>query len=177
MFTAGGAINDARAVQIGSIAASMFALVADGKNGLRVVQLISPDTVPEAAGFDPRPNPHLIATFPVEGEALAVSRGLDRDRVCDESGNQTVVFGRRGSGPLSLDDMNMFLRHSDGSFFRVSDVRAEGNDVVTSTGEKIPAPPGDKNVAQAPKQTPPPAPAPIVSDAQDETRPVRPRPD
>jgi hypothetical protein len=31
----------------------MFALVADGKNGLRVVQLISPDTVPEAAGFDP----------------------------------------------------------------------------------------------------------------------------
>ena len=60
----------------------MFALVADGKNGMRVIQLISPDTVPEAAGFDPKPNPHLIATFPVnDGMALAISRGLDRDRV------------------------------------------------------------------------------------------------
>ncbi len=53
MFNADGQINDARAVQIGSISASMYALVADGKNGLRVIQLISPDTVPEAAGFDP----------------------------------------------------------------------------------------------------------------------------
>ncbi len=32
--------------------------------------------------------------------------------------------------------MNMFLRHGDGSFFRVSDVHADGNEVVTSTGEK-----------------------------------------
>ncbi|HEX4138964.1 MAG TPA: hypothetical protein VHY09_01350 [Candidatus Methylacidiphilales bacterium] len=176
MFTANGAINDARAVQIGSIAASMFALVADGKNGLRVVQVVSPDTVPEAAGFDPKPNPQLIATYPTEGEALAVSRGLDRDRVCDESGNQTVVFGRRGAGPLTLEDMNRLLRHSDGSFFRVSDVHARGNEVVTSTGEKIPTPPEDKNVAQAPQPAAPPTPAPVVSDAQDEIRPVRPRP-
>ena len=42
---AGGTLNDTRAVQIGSVNASQFALVADGKNGLRVVQLISPDTV------------------------------------------------------------------------------------------------------------------------------------
>ncbi len=41
------------------------------------------------AGFDPKPNPQLVATYRTEGEALAVSRGLDRDRVCDESGNQT----------------------------------------------------------------------------------------
>src|SRR5690606_26932064 len=46
MFNAGGAMNDTRAVQIGSIAASMYALVADGHNGLRVLQLISPDSVP-----------------------------------------------------------------------------------------------------------------------------------
>ena len=32
---------------------------------------------------------------------LAVSRGLDRDRVVDETGGQTVVFGRRGSRPVS----------------------------------------------------------------------------
>jgi len=39
MFNAGGALNDTRAVQIGSVNASQFTLVADGKNGLRVVQL------------------------------------------------------------------------------------------------------------------------------------------
>ena len=66
MFNAGGALNDTRAVQIGSVSASQFALVADGKNGLRVIQLISPDTVPGAQGFSPRPNPKLIATYPHE---------------------------------------------------------------------------------------------------------------
>ena len=66
MFNAGGALNDTRAVQIGSVNASQFALVADGKNGLRVVQLISPDTVPGAQGFSPRPNPKLIATYPTQ---------------------------------------------------------------------------------------------------------------
>jgi hypothetical protein len=117
----------------------------------------------------------------VEGEALAVSRGLDRDRVTDESGNQTVVFGRRGSGPLSLEDMDMLLRHADGSFFRVSDVHADGNDIVTTTGEKIPAPPGDKNLApasaaKAAGPNSPSAPAPLIGDAQDGNRPVRSRP-
>jgi len=138
MFNADGKINDARSVQIGSIAASMFALVADGKNGLRVIQLISPDTVPEAAGFDPKPNPHLIATYPVpDGIALAVSRGLDRDRVVDESGNQTVVFGRRGSRPFHLDEMAKFLQHSDGEFFRVNDVIEKDGLLQTSTGTKL----------------------------------------
>jgi hypothetical protein len=138
LFNADGKINDARGVQIGSIAASMFALVADGKNGLRVIQLISPDTVPEAAGFDPKPNPHLIATFPVpEGEALAVSRGLDRDRVVDESGNQTVVFGRRGARPFHLDEMAKFLQHSNGEFFRVSDVVVRDGLLQTTTGNKL----------------------------------------
>jgi len=141
MFNANRQMNDTRAVQIGSINASMFALVADGKNGLRVVQLISPDTVPEAAGFDPRPNPRLIATYPVkEGEAMAVSRGLDRDRVVDESGNQTVVFGRRGSRPFHLDEMSKFLQHEDGDFFRVNDVIERDGSLQTLTGEKLPDP-------------------------------------
>ena len=112
MFNAGGAINDAKAVQIGSISASMYALLADGKNGLRVIQLISPENVPEHYGFSPKPNPVLISTYPFkEGEALAVSRGLDRDRVVDETGQQTVVFGPRGSRPFHLDEMDAFLRH------------------------------------------------------------------
>src|SRR5438876_8715840 len=43
MFNAVGALSETRAVQIGSVSASEYALVADGRNGLRVVQLISPD--------------------------------------------------------------------------------------------------------------------------------------
>lgn len=75
MFNAGGALTDTRAVQVGSVNASMFALAADGKNGLRVVQLISPDTVPGAQGCSPRPNPKLIATYRTAGEANSVPRG------------------------------------------------------------------------------------------------------
>ena len=93
MFNAGGLLNDTRAVQIGSVNASQFALVADGHNGLRVVQLISPDTVPGAQGFSPRPNPRLIATYPTHGEAIAVSRGLDRDRVVDETAVRRLSLG------------------------------------------------------------------------------------
>jgi hypothetical protein len=122
MFNADGALNDTRAVQIGSVAASMYALVADGKNGLRVLQMISPDTVDGAAGFSPRPAPRLIATYPTHSPMLAVSRGLDRDRVVDETGNQTVVFGRRGARPFHLDEMRPFLRHESGGSYRVEDV-------------------------------------------------------
>jgi hypothetical protein len=122
MFNADGELNDTHAVQIGSVAASMYALVADGKNGLRVLQMISPDTVNGAAGFSPRPAPRLIATYHTHSPMLAVSRGLDRDRVVDETGNQTVVFGRRGSRPFHIDEMQSFLRHRDGETFRVQDV-------------------------------------------------------
>jgi hypothetical protein len=121
-YNAEGALNDTRAVQVGSISASEFALVADGKNGLRVLQLISPENVPGHMGFSPAPNPKLIATFPTHAPAVAVSRGLDRDRVVDETGNQTVVFGRRGARPFHLDEMEKFYRHSDGSFYQVEDI-------------------------------------------------------
>ena len=115
-------MNDTRAVQIGAVNASMYALVADGKNGFRVLQMISPENVPGYMGFSPRPNPKLIASYPTRGEAVAVSRGLDRDRVVDETGNQTVVFGRRGSRPFHVDEMQEFYRHypniyPDGQWF------------------------------------------------------------
>src|SRR5207244_10840602 len=45
MFNAGGALNATRAGQIGRVTPSSFALRAEAGNGLRVVQLISPDTV------------------------------------------------------------------------------------------------------------------------------------
>ena len=136
MFNAGGALNDTRAMQIGAVNASMYGLVADGKNGFRVLQMISPENVPGYMGFSPRPNPQLIATYPTRGAAVAVSRGLDRDRVVDETGGQTVVFGRRGSRPFKVEEMEMFYRHfaglnpdgqteRTGDFYEVDDVSSK----------------------------------------------------
>ncbi len=137
MFTADGALNDVRAVQIGSVNASMFALVADGRNGLRVIQMISPENVPGYQGFSPPPNPKLIATYPTHGPAVAVGRGLDRDRVIDESGHQTVVFGRRGSRPFTEAEFNAFLRKPDGSLYRVEDVEVRDGHLETTSGRTM----------------------------------------
>jgi hypothetical protein len=150
MFNANGALTDTRAVQIGAVNASMYALIADGKNGLQVLQMISPDGVPGYMGFSPRPNPKLIATFPTHGEAMAVSRGLDRDRVVDETGNQTVVFGRRGSRPFNLKEMAAYYRHftniyptdltveRTGEIYRVEDVALRAGKLLTRGGESVP---------------------------------------
>jgi hypothetical protein len=110
-FNAGGKIDDAYAVKLGMTNASLFAYVADGKNGLRVLQMTSPDRTAGLWGFSPQPEPELIATYKTKGEAVALSKGLDRDRAVDESGNQIAVFGRRGAGPLLLERMQkLYLR-------------------------------------------------------------------
>ena len=85
-----------------------------------------------AAGFSPRPRPVLIATYKTKGDALAVSKPLDRDRAVDESGNQVSVFGRRGARPFNFDEIMRMLRTNDGQgdWFTVSDlppVRAVAN--------------------------------------------------
>jgi hypothetical protein len=171
MFNADGVLNDTRAVQIGSVNASQFALVADGKNGLRVVQLISPDTVPGAQGFSPRPNPKLIATYPTKGEVICVSRGLERDRVVDETGGQTVVFGRRGARPFHLDEMERFYRRSTfaegkdferrkGELYRVEDVTLSGGVLMIKSGALL-----------TPLPTPTPSPTPLSSPAGAEIEP------
>jgi len=126
-YTAGGQIDDARAVKIGMTNASLFAYVADGKNGLRVIQLMSPET-PGYAGFSPRPTPELaghglIATYGTRGPAVALSKGLDRDRAVDESGDQVSVFGRRGARPFSLEEQQrLYLR--EGQVWTVPEVRS-----------------------------------------------------
>jgi hypothetical protein len=116
-------LNDVRQVKIAMTNASLFAYIADGKNGLRIVQLTSPETMATYAGFSPRPEPQLIATFKTKGEALAVSKGLDRDRAVDESGNQIAVFGRRGARPFTLAETQRLLRTDEGrgALFSVSD--------------------------------------------------------
>jgi hypothetical protein len=119
-FNGDGKINDAHDVKVGMTANSLFAYIADGKNGLRVVQLMSPEENPFIYGFSPKPTPKLIATFPMRGEALAISKGIDRDRAVDESGNQISVFNRRGARPFNLEEMQrMYLR--DGQLYTVTD--------------------------------------------------------
>jgi len=119
-FDAGGLINDARDVKVGMTNTSLFAYVADGVNGLRVIQLTSPAETPTYLGFSPRPVPRLIATRKTRGAALAVSKGTDRDRAVDESGNQIAVFNRLGSRPFNRAEMErLYLR--DGRVYVVSD--------------------------------------------------------
>jgi hypothetical protein len=111
MFSAGGKLNDVRDIKIGMVDASAFAFVADGANGLRVLQILSPEDSPNAYGFSPRPTPKLIATYRTTGPALAISKGTDRDRAVDESGNQLAVFGRRGARPLNREEASrLYLR-------------------------------------------------------------------
>jgi hypothetical protein len=107
-FNAGGAMTDASAVKLGMTNASLFAYVADGRNGLRVLQMTAPNRTEGLWGFSPEPQPELIATYKTRGAAIALSKGLDRDRAVDESGNQLAVFGRRGARPMKLDEMQRF---------------------------------------------------------------------
>jgi hypothetical protein len=125
MFNAGGAMNDTRSVRVASTVGSVFAYVADGKNGLRVLQLISPGETPGNSGFSPLPTARLIATYRTRGPALTLSKGLDRDRAVDESGNQISVFGRLGSQPFTRAEMEkMFMRNSQ--VFTVTDDPPKG---------------------------------------------------
>jgi hypothetical protein len=106
---------------IGATNASLFAYVADGVNGLKVIQLMSPESQPNFYGFAPEPKPELIAWYPTASPALALSRGLERDRGVDETGHQIAVFGRIGSRPFTLDEMKKFYLGPDGKLFTVTD--------------------------------------------------------
>jgi hypothetical protein len=122
-YNADGKLNDTRQVKIAMTNASLFAYVADGRNGLRILQLTSPETMATYAGFSPRPQPQLIATCKTKGDALGVSKALDRDRAVDETGNQIAVFGRRGARPFTFEEMQRMLRLNEGrgEFFTVTD--------------------------------------------------------
>jgi hypothetical protein len=112
--------KDANDVKVASTNASTFAYVADGKEGFKVLQLTSPEWTPAYAGFSPRPAPRLIAHRRTRGAALAVSKGLDRDRAVDESGNQVSIFNRIGARPMTLSEMQrLYLR--GGALYTVSE--------------------------------------------------------
>jgi len=119
MFNDGGKINDTNDVKIGMTNASQFAYIADGHNGLQVVQLFAPSDNPNYLGFSPHPTPKRIAWYPMH-DALIVSEGIDRDRAVDETGNQLAVFGRRGARPFTKAEMErLYMR--DGKPFSVTD--------------------------------------------------------
>jgi len=134
VFNGEGEMKGVNDIKVASTAASLFAYVGD-EAGLFVVQLTSPMTVPGFQGFSPRPVPMLIAKRHTHEPVLAVSKGVDRDRAADESGNQIAIFNRQGSRPMNLGEMQrMYLR--SGALWTVSN--------------EPPTPPLDATTASAP---------------------------
>ncbi len=115
-----GAPSDAEDVIVASTNASLFAYVADGRQGIKVLQLTSPDN-PGLYGFSPRPTPQMIAWAKTPSPALALSKGLDRDRAVDETGGQMAVFGRLGSRPFTRPEMERMFLNRQGLVYKVRD--------------------------------------------------------
>lgn len=116
-----GVLGDTWQVKVGMVNDSVYGLVADGRNGMHVVQLVTPEDGGRSAyGFAPEPRPKWIARHATRGPALAIAKGLERDRAVDESGHQVSVFGRIGGRPFTLAEMHkLYLR--DGKVWTVSD--------------------------------------------------------
>jgi hypothetical protein len=119
--TFGGQLNDAEDVIVGTTNASLFAYVADGRNGLKVIQLTSPGSQPNFYGFSPEPKPELIAWARTPTPSLALSKGLERDRAVDETGGQMAVFGRLGSRPFTRAEMEKLFLTPRGVPYKVVD--------------------------------------------------------
>jgi hypothetical protein len=51
---------------------------------------------------------------------LSLSKGLDRDRAVDETGDQIAVFGRRGARPLDSDETHRLYLDARGQPWFVS---------------------------------------------------------
>jgi len=124
-LTFGGTMTDAEDVIVATTNASLFAYVADGRNGIKVLQLTSPDN-PGLYGFSPKPTPELIAWAKTPAPALSLSKGLDRDRAVDETGGQLAIFGRIGSRPFTRPEMEKLFLNSKGLVYKVSDAVDQG---------------------------------------------------
>lgn len=124
-YDADGRLRDVNMVRAGMVNDSFYGLVADGTSGFHVLQLVTPEDGGRSAyGFSPEPRPNWIASYPAKG-AVAIAKGLERDRAVDESGNQVSVFGRIGGRPFTLDEMRSFFMR-DGKVFTVPDAPPSG---------------------------------------------------
>jgi hypothetical protein len=120
--TFGGRMNDAEDVIVASTNASLFAYVADGRNGMKVLQLTSPESQPNFYGFSPAPKPELIAwaktprpgAGPVQGPRPR-PRGR-RDRRPDRR-----LRPPRRSRPFTRAEMERLFLNRRGLPFKVSD--------------------------------------------------------
>jgi len=63
----------------------------------------------------------LIASYPTDDPAFALSKGLDRDRAVDETGHQIAIFGRIGSRPFNLKEMQRLYLDDRGEPWFTSD--------------------------------------------------------
>ena len=88
---------------------------------LPIFQLPSPDSQRNFYGFSPAPVPGLIAFAKTPSPAVALSKGLDRDRAVDETGGQMAVFGRLGSRPFTRGEMERLFMTRSGAPWKVSD--------------------------------------------------------
>ena len=145
---------DAQDVVVGSTNASLFAYVADGVGGLKVVQLTAPDTQPKFYGFSPAPKPQVIAWRETRSPALSLSKGLDRDRAVDETGGQIAVFGRIGSRPLTLPEMQKLYLRQDGTVWTVTDTPGTSYSNVGLPPPRGAAPANAAAAVQLPKAKP-----------------------
>jgi hypothetical protein len=156
-FTAGGKLVDTSDVVVAMTNASPFAYVADGVGGFKLVQLTSPESQPNFYGFAPEPKPELVASFPTRRAALAVSEGLERDRAVDETGNQVAVFGRRGSRPLSLEEMRRLYLDKAGRPWTVPEWKPSAAPAGATPQAATPARgPGTRGVPAARRPSAPP---------------------
>ncbi|GAA4812844.1 hypothetical protein GCM10023232_05220 [Sphingosinicella ginsenosidimutans] len=117
----GHPLDDVYAVTVASTNASLYAYVANGRNGMQVLQLTCFCNANTVYGFSPRPQPQMIAWARTPTPALAVAKGLDRDRGVDETGDQIAIFGRLGSRPFNRREMEALFLNSRGFPYRVND--------------------------------------------------------
>ena len=113
VYNAGGCINDLHDVKLGITYVSEFAYLADGKNGLRVVQLTSPG---DAGQRRLQPAADAAADRHLQDPARRPRAG-DRRRASTATGpwtraaTRSRVFGRVGARPLNLEEQQkMYLR-------------------------------------------------------------------
>src|SRR3546814_13868780 len=113
-------MTDVEDVIVGTTNASLFAYVADGRQGIKVLQLTSPDN-PGLYGFSPKPAPERIAWAKTTAHALSLSKGLDRDRAVDETGGQIAILGRIGSRPCPRPERDKRFLNGQGLVCKGSD--------------------------------------------------------
>ncbi len=119
-LTFGGVLNDAEDVIVASTNASLFGYVADGRNRIRGAPADQPrQSGPLRLLAETGTRTHRLGED--ASPALALSKGLDRDRAVDETGGQMAVFGRVGSRPFTRPEMEKLFLNSKGMVYKVSD--------------------------------------------------------